>query len=107
MTGNPVYPAIWNDPQNYQMRTRKIDTRIRSGDLVRRFTKKQTEFAAKVSNDISEDINCNESKEELRMVIAYWSDVAVVESNMRARMETQINTFQLARKLMEAALHNK
>ncbi len=44
--------------------------------LQNRFSKKQSELAAKIANDIHEGINCGESQSTLRMVVDYWSCVA-------------------------------
>ena len=50
------------------------------------FTKAEVELAAKVSNDISEDIDCKETRAQLRRCIAYWSwqytMMATVHTNM-------------------------
>jgi len=47
-----------------------------SDRLQDRFTKEQAELAAKISNDIAEDIDNHESKKDLRMAVDYWASVA-------------------------------
>lgn len=37
------------------------------------FTPEEVELAAKVSNDIAEDIDCKETRAQLRRCIAYWA----------------------------------
>lgn len=39
----------------------KRNCRVRSSELVRRFSGKEAELAAKISNDIAEGIDCGES----------------------------------------------
>lgn len=73
-------------------------------EKVRRFTDKQAELAAKISNDIAEDIDCGESRKTLRMVVAYFADVACVESQRRADAESKLAIFRWAKGLMDAAL---
>jgi hypothetical protein len=72
--------------------------------LVTRFSSKQAELAAKISNDIAEDIDCRESRKKLRMSIAYWADVACVEAQRRADAESRLRIFRIAKELMDAAL---
>lgn len=78
--------------------------RVRSSELVRRFTDQQAELAAKISNDIAENIDCGESRKTLRMVVAYFADVACVESQRRAAAESKLEIFRSAKGLMDAAL---
>lgn len=73
-------------------------------DLVRRFTDGQAELAAKISNDIAEDIDCGESRKTLRMAVAYFADVACVEAQARATAESKLEIFRCAKGLMDAAL---
>lgn len=40
-----------------------------------RFTKAQQELAHKIVNDIAEGIDCKESREDLRMALAYYADL--------------------------------
>ena len=57
--------------------------------LVTRFTEEQAELAAKISNDISEGIDCGESREVLRMAIAYWADAFCAEVDKRNAEERE------------------
>jgi hypothetical protein len=83
---------------------RRRDGRVRSSDLVRRFTDKQAELAAKISNDIAEDIDCGESRKSLRMAVAYFAAVASVEAQGRAAAESKLAIFRCAKGLMDAAI---
>lgn len=83
---------------------RKRGAAVRCTDLVRRFTDKQAELAAKISNDIAEDIDCGESRKSLRMAVAYFADVACVEAERRAAAESKLEIFKCAKGLMDAAL---
>ena len=60
------------------------------------FTKEEVELAAKVSNDIAEDIDCRETRAQLRRCIAYWSwqftMLATVHSNMVVKQ--QVDAFE-------------
>lgn len=76
----------------------------KSKELVSRFTDKQAELAAKISNDIAEDIDCGESRKSLRMAVAYWADVATVESQKRASLEAKVAMFRNAKSLMDTVL---
>lgn len=75
--------------------------------LVRRFTKKQAALAVKISNDIAEDIDNGESRAVLRMAVAYWVDVATVESMGRAAAESSLHVCRCAKQLMDAALDER
>ena len=90
--------------KNAKAPKRKRWAAVRSSDLVRRFTVKQAEIAAKISNDIAEDIDCGESRKSLRMAVAYFADVACVESQRRAAAESKLEIFRCAKALMDAAL---
>ena len=83
---------------------RKCGAAVGSSDLVRRFTDKQAELAAKLSNDIAEDTDCGESRKTLRMAVAYFADVACVESRRRAAAESKLEISRCAKSLMDAAL---
>lgn len=83
---------------------RKRGAAVRCTELVRRFTAKQAELAAKISNDIAEDIDCGESRRTLRMAVAYFADVACVEAQRRAAAESKLELFRCAKGLMDAAL---
>jgi hypothetical protein len=82
----------------------KRNSRVRSSELVRRFSDKQAELAAKISNDIAEDIDCGESRKTLRMAVAYFADLACVEGQRRASAESRLELFRCAKGLMDAAL---
>jgi hypothetical protein len=82
----------------------KRPAHVRSSELVRRFTDKQAQCAAKISNDIAEDIDCGESRRTLRMAVAYFADVACVEAQRRAAAESKLEIFRCAKGLMDAAL---
>lgn len=69
-----------------------------------KFTEKQAELAAKISNDIAEGIDCGESRKTLRMAIAYFADVACEEARRRAAAESKVELFRCAKRLMDAAL---
>lgn len=73
-------------------------------DLAMRFTEKQAELAAKISNDIAEGVDCGESVKSLRMAVAYFADLACVEAQRSAAAESQIELFRCAKGLMDAAL---
>lgn len=62
------------------------------------------ELAAKISNDIAEEIDCGESRKNLRMAVAYWADVACVESQRRAEAESTVAIFKSAKALMDVVL---
>lgn len=83
---------------------RKGGAAVRSSELVRRFSDKQAELAAKISNDIAENIDCGESRKTLRMAVAYFADVACVEAQRRAAAESNLEIFRCAKGLMDAAL---
>lgn len=72
--------------------------------LVRRFSPDEAELAAKLSNDIAEGIDCGECRTDLRKAIAYWADVAAVEGQRRAAMESQLAIFRSAKALMDTVL---
>jgi hypothetical protein len=72
--------------------------------MVRRFSDKQAELAAKISNDIAEDMDCGESRKTLRMAVSYFADVACLESQRRASAESKLELFRCAKGLMDAAL---
>ena len=111
---SPVFPRAQDEKGQRQPPTasvadtktskRKRGAAVRCTDLVRRFTDKQAELAAKISNDIAEDIDCGESRKTLRMVVAYFADVACVESQRRADAESKLAIFRWAKGLMDAAL---
>lgn len=82
----------------------KRDGRVRSSELVRRFSDKQADLAAKISNDIAEDIDCGESRKTLRMAVAYFADVACVESQRRAEAESTVVIFKSAKALMDVVM---
>ena len=48
------------------------------GPMVERFSQEQQELAAKISNDIAENIDGGETRKQLRMAVAYWADMANV-----------------------------
>lgn len=75
-----------------------------SSGLVKRFSKEQAELAAKISNDISEDIDCGESSVTLRMAVAYFADVACVEAQRARDAESKLEIFRCAKSLMDVAL---
>lgn len=82
----------------------KRDGRVRSSNLVRRFSEKQAELAAKISNDIAEDIDCGESRRTLRIAVAYFADVACVESQRRAEAESTLKIFKSEKAPMDVVL---
>lgn len=45
------------------------------GPMASRWTEAQKEFAYKVVNDIAEDVDCFESREELRMALNIYADL--------------------------------
>jgi hypothetical protein len=57
--------------------------------LASRFSKDQSELAQKIANDIHEDIDCGESRKQLRMAVDYWSCVATDEANRKSSEESQ------------------
>lgn len=73
---------------------RKRGADVTSTDLVRRFSDKQADLAAKLSNDIAEGLDCRESRKTLRMALAYFSDVACVEAQRRAAAESKLEIFR-------------
>ena len=72
--------------------------------LVKRFSKKEAGLAAKISNDIAEDIDCGETRKDLRMAVAYYADVACVEAQSRAAAESKLAMFRAAKGLMDSVL---
>lgn len=86
------------------MKTPDLKTKRNRRCRVRRFTDKQAELAAKISNDIAEDIDCGESRETLRMAVSYFADVACVESQRRAAAESTVAIFKSAKALMDVVL---
>ena len=44
--------------------------------LSAQFTKEEIELAAKISNDITEGVNCNETRKQLRRSLYFWSAYA-------------------------------
>lgn len=48
------------------------------------------ELAAKVANDITEDIDCRETRRQLRECIRWWSAASCRESAARANFECQV-----------------
>lgn len=72
--------------------------------LVERFTKKQAELAAKISNDIAEDIDCNETRAQLRMAVAYWADVACVNGIKVGTAESKLRFAKVAQAYLKVAL---
>ncbi len=75
--------------------------------MVERFSFKQAELAAKISNDIAEDIDGGESREELKMAVAYWADVACAEAQRRAEAESTVKIFKTAKALMDTVLNEQ
>lgn len=63
--------------------------------------KKMAEFAAKVANDVTEDIDCRETRKQLREVIRFWSLEHCRESGRRALAQSENVTL---RALIEIAL---
>lgn len=47
--------------------------------MATKFTKKQIELADKIINDVAEDIDCGESKKDLRMAISYLASSSIKE----------------------------
>ena len=81
--------------------------RPKQNGLVKRFTSAQAELAAKISNDIAEGIDCGESRQKLRMAVAYFADVACVE-RMRSRdLEANVKMFKAAKALMDSVLQHE
>ena len=62
---------------------------------LRHFNKKQADLAAKISNDISEGIDCGESRKALRMAVDYWADQYSKEVNRRVVVEDELLTLKL------------
>lgn len=69
-----------------------------------RFTKKQAELAAKISNDIAEGIDCGESRHDLRMAVSYFSYLANTEAQFRVSAEEKLEFIRLAKALIDSAL---
>lgn len=71
---------------------------------IKRFSNKQAKLAAKIHNDIAKNIDCGESRATLRMALAYFADVACVESQRAATAESKLELFKCAKELMDAVL---
>lgn len=69
-----------------------------------RFTKKEAELAAKISNDIAEGIDCGESRHDLRMAVSYFAEMASMEAGHRVVAESNLGLFRIAKSMMDAAL---
>lgn len=82
-----------------------MNTKIKSGPLVKRFTKVQAERAAEIANDIAENIDNGESRAELRMTVALTTDLLSVESGKRAEYESKLALYTSAKALMDLALN--
>jgi hypothetical protein len=52
------------------------------------------DFAAKVSNDVSENIDCRETRAQLREVIRWWASHAGMESVNRASAESDLRVLR-------------
>jgi hypothetical protein len=78
--------------------------RNRNSELVKRFSKKQAERAAQISNDIAEGVRRVHSIKDIEMAVAYYADVACVEAQKRARLESKLALYVSAKALMDLAL---
>jgi hypothetical protein len=72
--------------------------------VVRRFFATDKELAETVANDIAEDIDCGETREQLRVAIQFWAAEAAREAQERAALESQITIYRSAKALMDVAL---
>lgn len=72
--------------------------------LVKRFSRRESEMAAQISNDIAEDIDNGHTPAQLRMAVAFYSDLLAVESQKRAEFESKVRLFRSAKKLMDSVL---
>lgn len=72
--------------------------------LVKRFSRKEAEMAAQISNDIAEDIDNKHTRAQLRMAVAYYSDLFAVEAGKRREFESKVKLFEAAKGLMDAVL---
>ena len=74
--------------------------------MKRKFTKAQEELALKISNDISEDIDCGETKKQLRMAVKYWADAhceTAIELNC---LKTTIRLFGLGQQGLKEMINH-
>lgn len=62
--------------------------------LVERFSKREQELAAKISNDIAENIDCRETRAKLRMAIAFYADVVEVKSQEISNLTFKIGAMK-------------
>jgi hypothetical protein len=69
---------------------------------MKRYSKKQADLAAKISNDISEGIDCGEGRKSLRMAVAYWADQYSQEVIRRVGAEDELLILKLKFALLTA-----
>lgn len=65
---------------------------------------KVSELSAKISNDISEDIDCGESRRTLRRAVKEWADEACEAHRRRADAETHLKMLAPALGLLEHSI---
>jgi len=82
---------------------KKLD-RIPGGPLVARFTRPQAELAADICNDIAEGIDNGESRDTLRMVVAFYADLHCVASRRAAAAESRLKSIAIAKGIVDDAL---
>jgi hypothetical protein len=68
--------------------------------------KEFAEFAAKVSNDIHENIDCRETRKQLREVISHFAVESCVQHSYRKLAESEIITLRLAVELLRPFAEN-
>lgn len=61
----------------------------------------QESIALQISNDISEDIDNNDSKENLRIAVKWWADYACEQSRLRAELEQKEKIWNGIKKLTD------
>lgn len=71
--------------------------------LVDRFTRKQQKLAEQISNDISEDIDNDWTREQLMMAVAYYADLAC-DAWQKIATKTEVSNIGFSREDIIAAI---
>lgn len=72
--------------------------------LVKRFNKKEAALAAKISNDIAEGIDGGETRNCLRMAVAYYADLACVNLQRAVAAEDHLRYLRFSRAFRQVAM---
>ena len=72
-----------------------------------RFTRKETEQAADIANDVAEDIDNGESRAVLRRTVQFYALLSHYERQQAAALDSRLRVMGLGLKLMTSAIKKK